>query len=110
MSVSRSEVSCRDSIQREIFVTDANAISSSRAGREAVLPWLLINRSRCSAGLLPGNIGSQRVAGATLDSSASCRGPVRRSYTDARVRRHVDAAMALGIRHGKLHQFLTFDE
>jgi hypothetical protein len=97
MFVSRSEVICRVSIQRESFVRGAYAMSSSFAGREPGLALLLTNRSYCTTIFKLGSAGSHRVAGARLDSSGSFRGPVRRSYTDARVRRHVAAAIARSV-------------
>ena len=95
MCASRSALSCLLSIQRESCVTVANAMSSSRAGREASAALLRTNRSPRPIGEIPAIIGSQRVAGATVDSRASFRGPTRRSYTDASVRRQVAAAIVL---------------
>src|ERR1700723_2506893 len=94
MRVSRSELSCLLSIQRESWVTVANAMSSSLAGRETPSAWLRTNRSCATPFFTPGIIGSHFVAGDNDDSSVSFRGPTLRSYTDASVLRHVEAAIA----------------
>src|SRR5271154_7439155 len=43
---------------------------------------------------MPGSTGSQRVAGESVDSSATFFGPVRRSYSAAIARRQLPAACA----------------
>ena len=53
-----------------------------------------MNRSPCSEAFTPGIIGFQVVAGASVSTKSIFLGPVRRSYTDARVLRQLAAAMA----------------
>ena len=79
MFVSRCEVNLRVSIQRESCVTGANARFSSRAGSGPASDALRTNRSRSGPAFCPGSTGSHREAGASVASSATLRGPVRRS-------------------------------
>src|SRR5271169_272396 len=67
-------------------------MSSSLAGRGIVGALLRTNLLRDGTDGRPGSMGSQRVAGASVASSASFRGPVRRSYTEASVLRQLAAA------------------
>jgi len=79
MWVSRSEVSARDSIHRDSDAIGAKAISASSVGRGAAAGALRTKRSFVGPGASPGSIGSHTAAGATAGSSATFRGPVRRS-------------------------------
>jgi hypothetical protein len=79
MSVSRSEVICRDSIQRESCVTGAKAIASSDAGSGALSAVDRTNRSRGGPGGIPGSMGFHSIAGVSVAAIATLRGPVRRS-------------------------------
>ena len=72
-------MSCRDSIHRDSCVTGANAIASSDDGSGAPSAFERTNRSRDGAGAMPGSIGFQSVAGASVAAIATFRGPVRRS-------------------------------
>src|SRR5204862_6473794 len=92
MFVSRSEVSLRCSIQCDSCETDANAMSSSFDGKGPGSDLLWIDRSRCGTILIPGSIGFQVVAGESVGSKATLRGPVRRSYNDAMSARQLEAA------------------
>src|SRR5713101_2003223 len=95
MRVSRSEPSARDWIQRERSRTPAKAISSSRNGISFAIPLAdLTNRSRSGPTFTPGMAGSHRLAGAIAGSSATRRGPVRRSYSGAIDTRQLPAACA----------------
>src|SRR5258708_7698882 len=99
MFVSRSDVSFRDSIQRDSCVTGAKAIASSDDGSGALSVGDRTNRSvdgdartlPCEYGFT-GNIGFQIVAGKSVASSATFRGPMRRSRYGASDVRHESAA------------------
>src|ERR1700683_1068024 len=69
-------------------------MSSSLAGNGPGSPVLRTKRSCAGPAWWPGRTGSQRDHGATVDSIATLCGPVRRSYTDARLVRQLDAAWA----------------
>src|ERR1700685_1953811 len=69
-------------------------MSSSFVGNGPGSTLLRTKRSCCGRIFCPGNIGSQREAGASVDSSAKLRGPVRRSYRPAIVFRQLAAAIA----------------
>src|SRR5947207_3374994 len=92
MLVSPSDVSCRDSIHLESCVTGANAIASSDEGSEAASVFERMNWSRDGPAAMPGSIGFQSMAGASVGAIATLRGPVRRSRYGASDRRHVPAA------------------
>ncbi len=79
MRVSRSEVRARDWIQRERAGSRANAMSSSRAGTGPGAASVRTNRREAGWIVTPGIAGFQRLAGARAGSSATLRGPVRRS-------------------------------
>ena len=81
--VNRSELSAFCSIQRESLVTGENAISVSLDGNASLSPWLRTNRSRSGWLLPPMRAGRHSVAGETDGSSATLRGPVRRSSSGA---------------------------
>src|SRR5262249_22662978 len=92
MFVSRTEVSCRDSIHLDSRVTGANAMSSSD-DRSAAPSFLdRTNRSSEGAAVRPGSAGFQSVAGASVSAIATFRGPVRRSRYCASDWRHESAA------------------
>src|SRR5438876_11161620 len=92
MFVSRSDVSFRDSIHWDSWVTGAKAIASSEDGTAALSGFDRTNRSRDGAAAIPGSIGFQSVAGASVASIATFRGPVRRSKYCASDVRHESAA------------------
>ncbi len=94
MRVRRSELSLRVSIQRESLLTGAKAISASLMGSGPGSAAERTKRSRPGPAVMPGRTGFHCVAGAIVDSIATLRGPVRRSYTEARVRRQLEAAMS----------------
>src|SRR5882672_1079884 len=94
MFVSRSDVSCFRSIQRESFVTGACAMSASLAGNGTVSLALRTNVSRVGPDLSPASSGFQRVAGATSGSSAIFLGPTRRSRSGAIDCRQLAAAIS----------------
>ena len=81
--VSTSAEIWRASIQRDSWLTGANAMSSSLAGSLFAAALLRTNRSRAGPTVSPGSAGFQWVAGATVASSATLRGPVRRSHSEA---------------------------
>jgi hypothetical protein len=85
-------VICLPSIQRESCETGANAMSASLAGSDVALARLRTNASRVGAGCVSMRDGIHTVAGATSGSSATFRGPVRRSRSGARVRCQLEAA------------------
>src|SRR5216683_7989382 len=92
MLVRRSDVSLRVSIQRDSRVTGANAMSSSRAGSGPGSILLRTNRLRSGPADLPGSAASQWDQGANSASSATLRGPTRRSYSGAIALRQLAAA------------------
>ena len=92
MLVRRSDVSFFCSIQRDRCVTGAKAISASLAGSGGGSSWLRTKASRVGTNC-PGSTGFHRVAGATSGSSATFRGPTRRSSSGAIDRRQVSAAI-----------------
>src|SRR5438876_10000914 len=92
MFVSRSDVSFRDSIHWDSWVTGAKAIASSEDGTAALSGFDRTNRSRDGAAAIPGSIGFQSVAGASVASIATFRGPVRRSKYCGSDVRHESAA------------------
>src|SRR4051812_10859870 len=92
MFVSRSEASCRDSIHLDNCVTGANAISSSEVGNGALSAFERTKRSIEDDNASPGSIGFQSVAGASVASIATFRGPVRLSRYGASDSRHESAA------------------
>ena len=79
MFVRRSEVSRRDSIHLDNWVTGAKAMASSTAGSGTLLRFDRTNWSRIGDGLIPGINGFQSVAGKSVAASANFLGPVRRS-------------------------------
>jgi hypothetical protein len=83
MLVRRSEVSCRDSIHRESCVTGAKAMASSDEGIGAPSAFDRTKRLRDGPAAMPGSIGFQSVAGASVGAMVTFRGPVRRSRYDA---------------------------
>src|SRR5262245_59114091 len=92
MFVSRSDVSFLDSIHLDSCVTGANAMSSSLVGNGAASGFERTNLSWVGAGGMPGNIGFHSVAGASVSTSATRIGPVRRSRYCASDVRQVSAA------------------
>src|ERR1051326_4358376 len=93
MFVRRSDVSLRDSIHLESCVTGANAMSSSEDGSAAPSSFERTKRSiEGSAVTRPGITGFQSVAGVSVASIATLRGPVRRSRYGAIDSRHESAA------------------
>src|ERR1051326_4589704 len=89
MFVRRSDVSLRDSIHLESCVTGANAMSSSEDGSAAPSSFERTKRSiEGSAVTRPGITGFQSVAGVSVASIATLRGPVRRSRYGAIDSRH----------------------
>src|SRR5262245_11812520 len=94
MLVRRSDVIFFCSIQRESCVTVAYAISASFAGNERASPLLRTNASRDGPIGWPPRFGFHRVAGATLSSSATLRGPTRRSSCGAIARGQLSAAIS----------------
>ena len=90
--MSRSDVSALDSIQRESRVTGANAMASSADGSGTPSAFDRTNRSRNGVTVMPGSIGFQIAAGASVGARAIFRGPVRRSRYCASVCLHVAAA------------------
>jgi hypothetical protein len=94
MFVSRSDVSFLASIQRESCATEAKAMSASLAGSGASAA---VERTKCSLVATAGSFevsGCQTVAGARVSSSASLRGPVRRSNSAASDVRQLFAAIS----------------
>src|SRR5690242_5783990 len=83
MFVSRSEEIAFFSIHRDRLVTGAYAMSTSFDGSGPGSMVLRTNRSRAGAECSPGSVGFQSVAGATSGSSATFRGPTRRSSSGA---------------------------
>src|SRR5688572_11301455 len=84
MFVSRSDVSLRDSIHRACCATVAYAMSASFVGSGTSAAAERTKRSVASALTLSREAsGVQIVAGASVSSSASLRGPVRRSNSAA---------------------------
>src|ERR1700760_3332891 len=83
MLVSCSEVSLRVSIQRDSRVTGANAMSSSLVGTGPGSTLLRTNTLRSGPAGFPGSAASQWDQGANSGSSATLRGPTRRSYSGA---------------------------
>src|SRR5215831_4135377 len=92
MFVSRSDVSFRDSIHRDSCITGAKAMLSSVDGRGAPSAFDRTNALREGDTAIPGSIGFQSVAGASVASIATLRGPVRRSRYWASDVRQVSAA------------------
>ena len=92
MLVSRSEVSCRVSIHRDSRVTGAKAISASFAGSGPGSLLLRTKRLRSGPAGCPGKAASQWDQGAKSGSSATLRGPTRRSYSGAIALRQFSAA------------------
>ena len=90
--VSRADVSVFDSIQRDNCVTGANAIASSDAGSGDVSGFERTKRSRAGPDGIPGSIGFQSVAGASVAAIATFLGPVRRSRYGAIALRHESTA------------------
>src|ERR1700723_259509 len=80
MRVSRSELSCLLSIQRESWVTVANAMSSSLAGRETPSAWLRTNRSCATPFFTPGIIGSHLLRLKNGSAQYDCRDTESDSY------------------------------
>src|SRR5580704_8894573 len=72
-------------------------MSSSFVGKGPGSDLLRMKRSYCGSVFWPGRIGSQREAGASVASSASLRGPVRRSYKPAIVLRQLAAAITRSV-------------
>ena len=95
MFVSRSDVSLRCSIQRDSCVTGAKAMSAS-FGRQRRRRRPCCARSDRAPGPIarPRSTGFQRVAGATSASSATLRGPTRRSSNGAIDVRQLAAAIS----------------
>src|ERR1700761_7601534 len=83
MLVSRSEVSCRFSIQRDNRVTGAKAMSSSLLGSGPGSTLLRTNRLRSGPADCPGRAASPWDHGANAGSSETLRGPTRLSYSGA---------------------------
>ena len=112
MLVSRSDVSFRDSIQRDSCVTGANAIASSDAGSGAGVGLRAHEPIARGAGGMPGSTGFQSVAGA----SVGCERDLPRPGAPLEVRRHRSRAsesaamLPLGRRHRDLHELLGFGE
>src|ERR1041385_6871408 len=94
MFVRRSEVSLRDSIQRDSCVTGAKAIASSADG-SATSTFERTKLSRPGPAVIPGSIGFHKVAGTSVSASATLRGPVRRSRYCASDVRQEPAACCL---------------
>src|SRR6201994_2514545 len=92
MLVSCSEVSLRVSIQRDSRVTGANAMSSSLVGSGPGSILLRTNMLRSGPAALPGSAASQWDQGANSASSATLRGPTRRSYSGAIALRQLTTA------------------
>src|SRR5215471_2183239 len=92
MFVSRSEVSCRDSIHLDCCVTGAKAMSSSEEGSALPSAFDLTKRSVADGEGIPGSIGFQSVAGTSVSARVTLRGPVRRSRYVASDCRHESAA------------------
>src|ERR1700749_3294426 len=92
MFVSRSEVSCRDSIHLDSLVTGEKAMSSSDDGSGTPSSFERMNLSGTDDNAIPGSIGFQSVAGASAASIATLRGPVRRSRYGAIDSRQESAA------------------
>src|ERR1700677_3960003 len=90
--VRRCDVSWRVSIHRDRSGNGAKAISWSSLGRACCPFALRMKRSRAVPAGCPGNVGSQRVAGATDAGGKNLRGPVRRSYRGAIDLRQLPAA------------------
>ena len=91
MLVSRSEVSCFDSIHRDSSVTGAKAIASSDEG-SGLSAIVRMNRSRDGPAVRPGSTGFHSIAGASVGAMSTFRGPVRRSRYGASDRGHASAA------------------
>src|SRR5262245_19487338 len=94
MLVRRSDVSAFFSIHRDSCVTGANAMSASFAGSGPGSALLRANASRDGPTACPPRFGFQRVAGATPGSSATLRGPTRRSSCGAIDRGQLSAAIS----------------
>src|SRR5215218_5631374 len=94
MRVRRSDVIAFRSIQRDRCVTGANAMASSVAGSEPGSVGVRMNASRAGPWGSGPSAGFQRDAGASVGSSATLRGPVRRSSIDAIEERHDLAAIS----------------
>src|SRR5215470_15485702 len=96
MLVRRVDVSFFVSIQRDSFVTGANAMSSSEdgSGAESGVGDERTNRSRVGPIFSLGRAGFHFVPGATLASIGTLRGPVRRSRRNAIEVRQLDAAIS----------------
>src|SRR5919107_279592 len=92
MFVSRSEVSCRDSIHLDSRVTGANAMSSSDEGSGPPSSFERTNLSVNDGNVTDGSDGFHSVAGASVASIATLRGPVRRSRYGAIDSRQESAA------------------
>ena len=75
-------------------MTGANAMSASFFGSGPGSALLGTKRSRAGPGATPGIVGFQIVAGESVVSSASLRGPVRRSMVDAIVLGQLAASCA----------------
>src|SRR3954465_1095653 len=92
MLVSRSDVSLRDSIQRDSCVTGAYAIAASDDGIGRCSSRERTKRSLSAGTVTPGNTGFHTVPGTSLAVIATLRGPVRRSrYGAIEVRPHAAA-------------------
>ena len=94
MFVSRSEVSAFCSIQRDNRVTGAYAMSASLAGNGAARPRSARTGRVSGPCARSVSTGCQRVAGETCGSSATFRGPTRRSSSGAIDRRQLAAAIS----------------
>jgi hypothetical protein len=93
MFVSRSEVSCRDSIHLDSRVTGANAMSSSDEGSGAPSSFDRTNLSvEGGDDTAPAAPGSRAWRARPPSSMATFRGPVRRSRYGAIDVRHESAA------------------
>src|SRR5450830_826636 len=84
MRVRRSELRLPAAIQRDRLVTGAKAMSASAAGKGSLLPPLRTKRpGPAGGGAMPGRTGRHTLAGASVLSSATFFGPVRRSGSAA---------------------------
>src|SRR6266545_5096573 len=92
MSVSRCDVSVRDSIHLESCVTGAKAIASSDDGSGPAAAVDRTNRSREDPAAMPGSTGFQSMPGESVGAMVTFRGPVRRSRYGASDWRHESAA------------------
>ena len=102
-------VSCRDSIHRESCVTGANAMASSEEGKRRAVGVRRTKRSRDGPAVMPGSIGFQSVAGASVWRDGDLPRPGAALESTAPSTAAMSGGLLpLGRRHGHLHQLFRF--